>query len=116
MKSYTKLWIGIGILALLSPLGIIVPSFFKAGKAWGEWAPDSVKVLIGYVPAGLEKFSSLWKAPVPDYVFKGWAEKGVSQASLAYILSAILGVGLTVLVVFLIGAFLARKNKNADRQ
>jgi len=32
-----KLWIGIGALIVLSPLGLILPDQFKAGSAWGEW-------------------------------------------------------------------------------
>jgi len=31
---------------------------------------------VGYVPQGLEKLGEIWKAPMPDYAFKGWEEKG----------------------------------------
>jgi len=109
MKTITKLWIGIGILILLSPLGLILPEYFKAGDAWGEWGADAFKEMVGYIPQGLEKLSSLWKAPLPDYAFKGWEEKGLSSLSFSYIASAIIGILITVCVVLLIGKFLSKK-------
>ncbi len=65
--------------------------------------------LVGYVPKGLEKLSAIWNAPMPDYAFKGWGEKGLSHLSLAYIVSAIVGIGLVVLVVMGIGKLLIKK-------
>jgi cobalt/nickel transport protein len=111
MKITTKLWIGLGALIVLSPLGLLLPEHFKAGAAWGEWGMDEIKELAGYVPKGLEKLAPLWNAPLPDYAFKGWVEKGLSHLSLAYIISAIAGMAVTVMVVLLIGRLLARKGK-----
>lgn len=54
MKTATKLWIGIGILILLSPLGLLLPEHFKAGDAWGEWGAGTFKELVGYIPQGLK--------------------------------------------------------------
>ncbi len=109
MKVISKLWIGIGILILLSPLGLILPERLKAGDAWGEWGADYFKELTGYIPAGLEKLSALWSAPMPDYTFKGWEEKGLSGLSFAYIISAIAGIIVVVAIVWLIGRILAGK-------
>lgn len=109
MKTTAKLWLGIGILILLSPLGLLLPEHFKAGDAWGEWGVDSFKGLVGYIPRGLEKLSGLWKAPIPDYAFKGWGEKGLAGSSLAYIASAVIGILITVFVVIFIGKILSRK-------
>ena len=109
MKTITKLWIGLGVLILLSPLGLILPEYFKAGDAWGEWGMDNIKELIGYIPRGLEKLSSLWSAPVPDYSFKGWEEKGLPHLSIAYIISAIIGVVIVVLVALILGRILSKK-------
>ncbi len=110
MKTTTKLWIGIGILILLSPLGVMLPEYFKAGDAWGECGTDTIKELVGYVPRGLEKLSSLWSAPIPDYAFKGWEENSLRHLSAAYIISAAAGVITVIAVVFLIGRMLARRN------
>lgn len=100
---------GIGILILFSPLGLWLPEHFKAGDAWGEWGTDTIKELVGYIPQGLEKLSSLWRAPMPDYAFKGWEEKASSHLSIAYIFSAVLGIAVIVLVVILIGKLLVKK-------
>ena len=109
MKTVTKLWAGIGILIFLSPLGLILPEYFKAGDAWGEWTADSFKGLVGYLPQGLRKLSSLWNAPIPDYVFKGWKEKGLGYSSFAYSISALLGISVVVCVAILIGKILSKR-------
>ncbi|MCX5700031.1 MAG: PDGLE domain-containing protein [Candidatus Omnitrophica bacterium] len=109
MKLITKFWIGIAILIVLSPLGLIIPEHFKAGSAWGEWSVDEIQRLAGYIPRGLSKLSSLWNAPIPDYTFKGWGEKGLSHLSFAYIISAILGVIVVVAITLIIGKFLLKK-------
>lgn len=109
MKTITKLWVAIGILILLSPLGILLPDYFKAGDAWGEWGIDTIKELAGYLPKGLEKLARTWNAPMPDYAFKGWEEKGLGQLSLAYIFSAIIGISVIVAAVVLIGKLLTKK-------
>ena len=109
MKITTKFWIGLGVLIVLSPLGLILPEHFKAGAAWGEWGSEEIKNLVGYIPQGIDKLSRLWNAPIPDYAHKGWEEKDLTHLSFAYILSAIIGITVTVLVVFLIGKALVRK-------
>ena len=110
MKILTKLWIGLGVLIILSPLGLILPEHFKAGSAWGEWEADEMQKLVGYVPRGLKKLSDLWNAPMPDYAFKGWEEKGLPYLSFAYIVSAIVGIGIITLVVWGIGKLLTSKD------
>jgi cobalt/nickel transport protein len=109
MKTINKLWLGLGILAVISPVGLYLPDKFKAGSAWGEWGAEEMKDLVGYVPKGLEKLSSLWNAVMPDYAFKGWEDKGLGQLSLAYIVSAIAGIGIILGVMFAIGKLLSRK-------
>ena len=111
MKITTKLWIGLGALILLSPLGLLLPEHFKAGAAWGEWGVDEIKELVGYVPKGLEKLSRLWNAPIPDYAFQGWEEQGLSHLSFAYVISAVVGIAVTVCSTLLIGKLLAKKGK-----
>ena len=65
--------------------------------------------LVGYVPKGLEKLSSLWSAPLPDYAFKGWEEKPIANLSLAYIFSAVVGIIICVGVVLILGKFINKK-------
>ena len=109
MNIIKKLCIGLGILIILSPIGLILPDRFKAGSAWGEWGSDEMKELVGYIPQGLEKLGSLWNAPMPDYAFKGWEEKGLGHLSFSYIVSAVVGIALIAIVIFLIGKLLVKK-------
>ena len=113
MKLTTKLWIGLGVFMLLSPLGLILPDYFKAGSAWGEWGSDEIGKMVGYVPQGLARVGELWKAPMPDYAVKGWEEKGLTHLSIAYIISAVVGVALIVLVTWLLGKCLIKKGNKA---
>ena len=109
MKTITKLWALIIILAVITPLGFIIPEYFKSGAAWGEWDIDEIKNFIGYIPEGLSRLSSIWKAPMPDYAFKGWEEKGLLHLSFAYIISAIVGIGVIVILVIGISKIFVKK-------
>lgn len=112
MKTTTKLWIGLGVLAILSPIGLYVPALCKAGSAWGEWTPDEVHGLVGFIPKGLEKLGALWKAPLINYTLKGWENHGATHMGIAYIISAIIGIGLCIGLAFVVGKILSKKDKN----
>jgi len=110
MKTISKLWILLAILAVAAPIGLVLPAHFKAGPGWGEWGLEDVKTLAGYIPKGLERLSSLWCAPIPAYTLKGWGGRPMSSLSLAYIMSAIVGVIVTAAAIFAIGKFLMKKD------
>lgn len=103
MKTVTKLWILIVVLAVLAPIGLIVPEYFKSGGAWGEWGADEIKGLIGYMPKGLSVLSSVWNAPLPDYALKGL------DKNIGYFFSAIIGIIVTAAIIYAAGKFLSRK-------
>ncbi|MDO9572339.1 MAG: cobalamin biosynthesis protein [Candidatus Omnitrophota bacterium] len=109
MKIISKLWIFIGVLIVLSPLGLLLPVHFKAGAAWGEWGADEMRQLVGYIPNGLKKLSSLWSAPIPDYAFRGWEGKGLPFLSFSYIVSAVIGTLICAATILLLGKFLSKK-------
>lgn len=109
MKTIHKLWIGVGILAILSPIGLYLPEKFKAGSAWGEWNNHELHSLVGYVPAGLKKLSALWSAVMPDYAFKDSTPMSSGKIRLSYVIAALLGIALCVGVMYLLGKFLAKK-------
>ena len=48
---------------------------------------------------------------MPDYALKGWQEKGLAHLSFAYILSAIVGIALIVVVTCLLGKLLVKKSE-----
>lgn len=109
--KFGKLWIGITILIILSPVGLILPELLKAGGAWGEWGADEIEKITGDVPHGLKKLSELWKAPISDYAFSGW-DKGL-KSYLSYIFSGIIGAVMVIGISMLIGKFFAGKNGNS---
>jgi cobalt/nickel transport protein len=110
IKSQKRLWIGLLLLALLSPLGVLLPEKFKAGGAWGEWGPKELEKLIGYVPDGLRRWADFWKAPVPDYNFSGEKASLTTQV-LSYLVSGLIGVLVVGLVIYLIAKVIVRNEK-----
>jgi len=111
MKTITKLWILVLVLIALSPIGILAPQWLKAGAAWGEWGAGEIKELVGYIPQGLAKFSDLWKAPMPDYEFKGMENRPLRIKSAACILSGVIGVFVVAMLVFTAGKLFTRGGK-----
>jgi cobalt/nickel transport protein len=110
MKTHRKkLWIGLVILALLSPLGVILPERFRAGGAWGEWKPEELERLAGYIPGGLKRLAGLWKAPFPDY--GGSAGASATVQTLSYIASAFIGILAVAAVIYLIAKVVMRNGK-----
>ena len=86
------LWVGIVVLILASPLGLLAP-----GTAWGEWGAQELTALgLGFIPAGLEKLSGIWGAPLAGYDLPV-----LGNANLGYVLSAVVGIAVTALVVWL---------------
>src|SRR5665647_38155 len=93
-KNFSKLWLVLGALILLSPLGLIA-----TGTAFGEWGLDQLPEEVGFVPAGLAKFAALWtKSLLPDYGVPG-LDANFMQSAGGYILSALVGVMLVVVIV-----------------
>ena len=109
-KSQKKLWIGLFVLALLTPLGVIIPEKFRAVGAWGEWRPEALEKLIGYVPEGLKKLAGLWKAPVPDYTFGGQGASVTVQV-ISYVASGVLGILAVGLIIYVISRLILRNEK-----
>jgi cobalt/nickel transport system permease protein len=106
------LWIGLGTLMVLTPLGLLA-----AGSAWGEWSPSNLAdpatraqigaasgaALPASVPAGLAHLSSFWTAPL-----RGYAPPFLQNPAIGYVLSAMFGSGIIVLATFAIRLFATR--------
>ena len=108
------LWLALAVLLILTPLGILA-----VGTAWGEWAPQDfanpaarqqIAAASGHqlppaeVPAGLERLSTFWTAPIPRY-----APPFLRSAMFGYTLSALAGTGFILLVFLLAGWFSGRR-------
>jgi len=92
MRKLRWVWVGLIVLVVASPIGLLAP-----GTAWGEWGTEELTQLgLGAIPAGLQQLSSLWGAPLADYELPG-----LGNANLGYVLSAVLGVVVTAVVVWL---------------
>lgn len=86
-KKYRNLWLALGALMILSPLGLIA-----AGTAFGEWGVDQLGEEVGFVPAGLARMADLWQhALLPDYGIPG-LDASIMNSAVGYIISALLGV------------------------
>ncbi len=83
------LWIGLAVIAVLTPLGLLA-----AGTAWGEWGANELKDMLGFVPQGLDRLEGLWSSPWPDYSLPWLGEKS------GYILAAFVGIALVGLTVW----------------
>lgn len=96
-KQHRKLWLALGALIVLSPLGLIA-----SGTAFGEWGLDQLEEKSGFIPAGLAKMAGLWQhAPLPDYGIAGM-DASFLQSGLGYFFSAVVGVVLVVGVISLL--------------
>ncbi len=105
-RTVRPLLIGLAILMVLSPLGLLA-----AGTAWGEWGasdfadPAARQVIAtasgqappSQAPAGMDRLASFWTAPIPAY-----APPFMQSATFGYILSALFGTGLITLAFFAI--------------
>ena len=87
----------ISALIILTPLGLLA-----SGTAWGEWGADEINEMIGYVPEGMNSWSL--EALLPDYALEGQNE------ILMYILSAIIGVALIIIIFKILGFILGKKD------
>jgi cobalt/nickel transport system permease protein len=102
LPAARKLWLGLAVLLILTPLGILA-----VGGAWGEWnardfadphtrrqiaAASANHVPPPQPPSGLERLSTIWTAPL-----SGYAPAFIRNTSFGYLVSAAVGVGLIIL-------------------
>ncbi len=103
-KMLRNFAIGLVLLIILAPLGLLA-----VGETFGEWGSEELKEKLGYVPHGLERLSSLWSAPLPDYAFPGGeASESMTSSAAAYILSAVIGVLACCGLLYLVGKKVAK--------
>ncbi|MBQ7077824.1 MAG: cobalt transporter CbiM [Lachnospiraceae bacterium] len=95
-KKHIPVFALVAVLIAATPLGLLA-----TGTAWGEWGADEIAEIVtngktlGYTPTGLESGWSL-DVLMPDYTL------GSMNEIAAYILSAIIGVALLVIIFKLI--------------
>jgi cobalt/nickel transport system permease protein len=114
-RTVRPLCAGLALLMVLTPLGILA-----AGTAWGEWSARDFTSLQGREkmalashhaapptdpPRGLQRLSTLWTSPFPQY-----APSFVRRPAVGYVLSAMFGSG-AVILVSLFAGWLATRGK-----
>ncbi len=91
--------------AVLVPLGLIAPGF-----AFGEGSTQDVQAAFGYIPKGLQEFSSVFSAPLSGYniplPFFSTADAALWQSAIGYELSGITGMLILGALMLLIGRLL----------
>jgi len=110
-EKLRPLWIGLAAMMLITPLGLLATA-----SAWGEWGPEDLKnpdtrhqiaaassnvAPPTALPAGLDKLSTLWTAPMPDY-----APRFLKSEKLGYICSAMFGTGLILTAWLALGGLI----------
>lgn len=101
------LWIGVALLLVLTPLGILA-----GGTAWGEWSakafsdPAARRAIAQasshhapptVAPHGLARLASVWTAPFPRY-----APSFLHQRFFGYFMSACFGAGIILAASLLV--------------
>ncbi len=119
-RATRQLWLGLAVMMILTPLGLLA-----AGIAWGEWSIQdfrnpALREQIAHasgsvappasIPHGLERLSSIWTAPMPDY-----APSFMHNESFGYVMSAMIGCGLILLLLLLISKLLSGSGASAPR-
>ena len=121
LPATRKLWLALAALLVLTPLGILA-----VGSAWGEWSAQDFadpqtrqQIAIASrhqapptaAPRGLEHLSAIWTAPLSRY-----APSFIRSASFGYLVSAMVGVGLIILLASLLNWLLALRPAGAPRR
>jgi cobalt/nickel transport system permease protein len=114
LPTARKLWLALAALLILTPIGILA-----VGSAWGEWSardfsnPQARREIAGAsrnlapppaAPRGLERLSAVWTAPLSRY-----APSFIRSASFGYLVSAMVGVGLIIVLALLLNWLLVRR-------
>jgi len=87
-------WFALAALLILTPLGILA-----TGSAWGESPPFPT-------PRGLRALASFWTAPMPRY-----APPFLKSPAFGYLLSAMIGTGIILLVILFAGWMANRRSR-----
>ena len=94
--------IAVAVMVVLTPIGLLAP-----GGAFGEDTPADLnlhKYHLSAIPAGLEKWNGLWH----NAILGGYDFSHDAHPTLGYLLSAVVGIAVIGMAVFLV-AFLARR-------
>jgi cobalt/nickel transport system permease protein len=101
--------IGLGTMAVLTPLGLIAP-----GGAFGEDAPqdlDLKKYHLDAVPSGLRHYAGFWH----NALFDGYDFTNDSHPVIGYLISAIVGIAVIAVIAFAVFAVVRLRRSRRER-
>lgn len=101
-RRYKPILIAFLVLVVLTPLGLIA-----TGTAFGEFGTDEIKAAFGYIPKGMAQLADKWNALMPDYSLPSLGE-GQAASIGGYILSAVVGIAVVALLIFLMSKLLTK--------
>jgi len=111
MKRFEqKLWIGLAVMALISPLGVILPQKLNSVGAWGEWDVETLQRMLGYVPEGMRRMANLWNAPVGGYNFSDEHAALVTKV-ISYVLSGMIGLVAAAVIMYVISRLVLKNER-----
>jgi ABC-type Fe3+ transport system permease subunit len=109
-KITKKLWIGLLVLAVLTPLGLLA-----TGTAFGEWGSKELQQTLGYVPEGIKSGETLWQAIFSGYSIPGFGNTFL-HSSMGYILSAVIGIALIYTATLTLGKIIAKREEEQGNE
>ena len=105
---YRPILIALLVLVVLTPIGLIA-----TGTAWGEYGTDEIKNMVGYIPRGMAQMADKWNALMPDYSLPALGD-GQAASIGGYILSAVVGIAVVGLLIFLLSKLFSKNSRAAS--
>jgi cobalt/nickel transport system permease protein len=103
VKRLRVLYVLLAVVIVAVPLGLLAP-----GTAWGEWSSQQLADRgLSAIPQGLAQLENLWSAPLSGYDLPS-----LGNSNAGYILSAIVGVVVIAVVVWLFTALITARKPN----
>ena len=118
-STMKPLWAALALLLVLTPLGILA-----GGAAWGEWGAHDFSDAAARrriaaasrnleppekAPQGLQRLYSVWTAPFPQY-----APRFVRRPAVGYVLSAMFGSGIIIMVFMTASALFTHRRPSPE--
>lgn len=89
-------------MIVITPIGLLAP-----GTAWSEWGAEEIGALVNFIPQGMRDGFS-FKIMMPDYTFPI-----IKNETTGYVISAIIGSAILVIVFKIVSEILKRRKKDA---
>lgn len=110
-QRYKPILIAFLVIIVLTPLGLLA-----TGTAFGESGTEEIKAALGYIPKGMAQMADKWNAMMPDYSLPSLGE-GQAASVGGYLLSAVVGIAVVGLLIFLMSKLLAKgKRQNSTHE